>query len=749
MLDITKIKKEDIPKYLKGQNSSFVWNTLDKARGLVGREDFRRKTIVGQDGSFAPEPHPNLITFWIYDRKEKKLYMPETLKCNWNLAEGRLPISVVKWKTTDIEVETTIFATAVSAGEGIVNFARTSIRNVGPKTKEILLYVVIRHCGLFRRRDEMGVKEIEYNSNYNFVWINKRKGLCLKRRPTAFGFIALKDGDIWEFARNGLLPSAGKVTDEVGYASGAVVYRMKLARGKKKIYDFIVPSPLREKSGFTARAQNFDFDSSLKNVKKYWKKRIPLELYLPDEEYSNCFFASLYYILILMTERELWAGPYASGYDQFTLHDAVEMADALDKAGLREVVKGALDHFNYKNTDPYLDALGGSLYALYEHYRMTKDKKWLKKVYPRMRKGCKRLMVLRSKQLKSQFNNSPIYGLLPASASQDNFSKKAHLYVDNWWGIIGLKAGIEAAKALGKERDVRWLSREYDDFLNCLIASFKKVMKRDKISHIPAFADYWTPSERIVDHEHRILGDAQMAWAHRPALFPGVSLGIPVPLDLLKKSYEHYWQRSGRFSNYGGGWYVEYEKYFWGYNVMLAHPLLFLGMEDVALKNIEWSLKHQSCPGGWMEAMNTRVNKKGFREIAEGVVCDVPHGWSAAHYVLTLRDMLLREEQGKLILLSGIPRNWLSDGKRIELKNVPTYFGRACFRLESHLKKGYLRLRLTAKETPPNGYVFISRLNKNIKGVKIDGKKWEEFEKKKVIIPAEANEILVYYKGKL
>ncbi len=744
MLDISKIKKEDIPRYLKGQNKFLVWNTFDKTRGLVGAEGCKYKTIVGRDGSFAPEPHPNLITFWIYDHKEKRLYTPETLKCKWSLAEGRLPVSIVKWKVKDIEVETTVFASRNISGGHLINFARISVTNKGLNIKDLSLYVVIRNCGLFRRRDKKGVREIGYNDNDNFIRVNGRTGLYVRKKPAAFGCCALKDGDIWKFAKDGSLPAATKVTDKLGYASGAVVYKMKLKPRKKEIWDFAVPSEEKEKNNL---ASTLDFTPSLKNVKQYWKKRVPFSLYLPDEEYANTFYSSIYYILMLMSGRQLWSGPYAPGYDQFTLHDAVEMADALDKAGLREVVKGALDRFNYKNTDPYLDALGGSLYALYEHYRMTKDKKWLKKVYPRMRKGCKRLMVLRSKQLKSQFKNSPIYGLLPASASQDNFSKKAHLYVDNWWGIAGLKATAEAAKVLKIETDLKWLTKEYEDFLICLIDNFRKVMNREHISYIPAFADYWPSRERIKDKDHRILGEAQMAWAHRPALFPGLSLGILAPLNLLKRSYQYYWEKSGKFSNFDGGWYVEYEGYFWGYNVMLAHSLVYLEMEKSALKSLRWSIKHQSCPGGWMEAMNTRVNKRGLREIDEGIVGDMPHGWTAAHYVLMLRNMLLREEKGRIILLSCVPQGWLGDGKRIEVKRAPTYFGEANFSVTSHLNRGFVKLKLDFKEIPPEGYILVSPLRKNVKAVKIDGKTWDKFEKRKIMIPPEANEILVYYKN--
>jgi hypothetical protein len=119
-------------------------------------------------------------------------------------------------------------------------------------------------------------------------------------------------------------------------------------------------------------------------------------------------------------------------------------------------------------------------------------------------------------------------------------------------------------------------------------------------------------------------------------------------------------------------------------------------MKDEALKSIEWSLKHPSCPGGWMEAMPSRVNERGLREIAPGIIGDVPHGWSAAFYVLLLRDMLLHEENDQLVLLSCVPDRWLEPGKAIAIEKAQTFFGPLDLKVES-LLSGEIRIKLNAK----------------------------------------------------
>lgn len=714
-------------------------SALDRVRGVAAWEGSYWKTFVGRDGSFSPEPYPCQISFWVLDRDEKKLYTPQTLTTDWKLSEGRLPINIITWPANGIEVETTVFARELS-DKTLVSFARTSFENKSSREKNISLYVIIRQNPVPKSKGDKELKKIKYDGG-NWISINNRQCLYLAGKPAPSGF----DVDIEKWANIKLLKKNVSETAHGGPPSAALVYNVNLKLHTKKKYDFIVSSPVKNKKFISSVVQKLDFDSNLKKTKEYWKKRIPVELHLPDKRYTDMFYSSLYNILLLMDGDLLYPGP--ADYFRFFLHDAVEMAEALDKAGLHDLTAAALKHFNYKEGGGYLDELGGNIYGLFSHYLITRDVRWLGKVYPRMIKKCRLLKKLRAQNLRSSSKKTPFYGLLPTSVSQDAWKFPSHLYIDDWWGLVGLKSVIAAAKVLRRTGDFKWLSDEYDDFHKCVLDSMEKVRIREGVNYYPAFADYWPPSKRKIDQEHRILGETQMAWAHRPALYPGQALGIEIPLDEFKKSYQSYWKKAGKFSGYDGGWFVEYEKFFWGYNVKLAHPLIYLGMEKTALKNIVWSIRHQSCPGGWMEAMPSRINKKGLREINEngGIVGDVPHGWSASHYVLLLRDMLLREEGKKLILCSCVPESWLEDGKCIEIKKAPTYFGEFGYRLESRLKKGYVKLVLSDKKCRPEGYRLILPVRKNIRSVKIDGKDRNGFSARAVDIPSAAKEILVVF----
>jgi hypothetical protein len=57
----------------------------------------------------------------------------------------------------------------------------------------------------------------------------------------------------------------------------------------------------------------------------------------------------------------------------------------------------------------------------------------------------------------------------------------------------------------------------------------------------------------------------------------------------------------------------------------------------------------------------------------------IPHGWFAAKYRNVLRNMLVREKNQTLHLLSVISPAWAVPGELVRVKNAPTYFGKISF----------------------------------------------------------------------
>ena len=54
---------------------------------------------------------------------------------------------------------------------------------------------------------------------------------------------------------------------------------------------------------------------------------------------------------------------------------------------------------------------------------------------------------------------------------------------------------------------------------------------------------------------------------------------------------------------------------------------------------------------------------------------DGQHAWAAAEWFLYLRNCFVREESDRLVLASGIPKEWLTAGCDLALGPTPTRFG--------------------------------------------------------------------------
>ena len=100
-----------------------------------------------------------------------------------------------------------------------------------------------------------------------------------------------------------------------------------------------------------------------------------------------------------------------------------------------------------------------------------------------------------------------------------------------------------------------------------------------------------------------------------------------------------------------------------------------------------------------------------------------------ARFVNRLRLMLVREEGETLWLAAGVPRRWLSPGKKIEIKNAATYFGPVSYRIEAS-ESGVDAQVLLPTRNPANTVWLVLRYpdEKPIRAVEINGKCWQEFE---------------------
>lgn len=99
------------------------------------------------------------------------------------------------------------------------------------------------------------------------------------------------------------------------------------------------------------------------------------------------------------------------------------------------------------------------------------------------------------------------------------------------------------------------------------------------------------------------------------------------------------------------------------------------------------------------------------------------------------RNMLVRELDGETLLLAqATPRRWLEDGKRIQVKNAPTWFGNISFDVQSHVNSGSIHVLFQLDGRQPTKAVLVRLRHpegKPLRQVTVNGQDWRDFDASK------------------
>ncbi|MHC1762822.1 MAG: hypothetical protein AB9869_00740 [Verrucomicrobiia bacterium] len=95
------------------------------------------------------------------------------------------------------------------------------------------------------------------------------------------------------------------------------------------------------------------------------------------------------------------------------------------------------------------------------------------------------------------------------------------------------------------------------------------------------------------------------------------------------------------------------------------------------------------------------------------------------------RNMLVREvDDDSLLLCQAAPRPWLEEGKRIEVRQAPTYFGPVNFTITGGRDSITAKVDLGARRRPGSLLVrFRHPENRPIRSVQVNGENWTDFDR--------------------
>ncbi len=117
--------------------------------------------------------------------------------------------------------------------------------------------------------------------------------------------------------------------------------------------------------------------------------------------------------------------------------------------------------------------------------------------------------------------------------------------------------------------------------------------------------------------------------------------------------------------------------------------------------------------------------------------CEAPDNGTAGWFMENFRNLLVMEEGQSLWIAKATPRAWLEQGKKISVKNAPTYFGTLAYEMVSDVENGKISATVEIPSRYPVQNVLVRFRHPQgspIKSVTVNGQPWNDFDAGKEII---------------
>jgi hypothetical protein len=259
--------------------------------------------------------------------------------------------------------------------------------------------------------------------------------------------------------------------------------------------------------------------------------------------------------------------------------------------------------------------------------------------------------------------NDPL-GIMPITTPGDNEAiEGGHVTGHNFWALTGLKNAMVMAEGLGRKDEASRLK----DLYETLNRNFLKVLERT----LKQTGNYIPPGLDTLGGQD---------WGNLMGVYPEEILppDHPAITETLRRSKEKYREKIMTYWN--TTWLHHY------LTMKNTETLVARGDQEEALDEFYAILAHSSSTQAGFEFSIKPWSDRDFHANL------TPHGWFAAKYRNLLRDMLIRERNDELHLLSVVSPSWGSPDDEIVVKDAPTYFGKVSY--AAVFKKNGLELKI-------------------------------------------------------
>ena len=394
----------------------------------------------------------------------------------------------------------------------------------------------------------------------------------------------------------------------------------------------------------------------------YWRGVMDraAKVQVPCRKSTNALLAAHVCQLIANDSGDLRGGE--GFYDRFYIRDGSYQLLELEEAGLNGVAARAIELFlprqltygddagRFESQHNQFDANGQALWAFWQYAKITGDRAFLERIYPRMLKAVGWTM----RQRRKAPVGSPFAGLL-ASAPADGESLWGgtyHIVGYDFWNLRGLLCTSDAARILGKREDAAALLAQANDYRAAIDAAWKR-------TGLPYFPPTW---EGAGSH----WGNTESLWP--TLLFDRNDPRVTALINFLRNDFAGGF-KEGTIQSKPTNTAPDPLKdaihpYLGAYTTM---AVLARGDDQAVVESFYWYLLHSTAAHAFPEGI--------YYKQRLAWIDTIPHATGACNYAIMLRHMLVHEDGDELHLLSAVPDWWLGDGQQIRLERLPTHFG--------------------------------------------------------------------------
>jgi hypothetical protein len=325
-----------------------------------------------------------------------------------------------------------------------------------------------------------------------------------------------------------------------------------------------------------------------------------------------------------------------------------------------------------QNFGGYMLETGCVLWLAGEHYRYTRDLRWVRTILPGLLKACAQQAAWRDRNKRAELRGKG-YGLIEGKVGdpEDPFRQ----YMLNGYAAAGMARAAELLK-LARRPEASHYAREAAEWTRDIRQAMEASLARGPA--IPLGDGTWNPTTSPwADETHGPLSlyAEPGNWYTHGAFQPRDSLSGPLWLSHLG-----ILEQTEPMTT----WLLRFHsRLMCERNVAFCQPYYSRHTEThLARGEVKAFLKtYYNCMAAYADRETYTFWEHFFHAS--------PHKThEEAWFLMQTRWMLWREEGDTLKLLSGIPRAWMQSGKRIAVQNGGSHFGPVSFTVESSLDKG-------------------------------------------------------------